>query len=86
MLHILAKIKSNLNLVTFVVFVSNRDIGSLDSLYASGTMLNSCLFAFEAISTVVKYHFQNVGIQYVKYQIHTFCVYVFVLCVLMLLF
>ena len=38
------------------------------------------LFAFETICTVVKYHFQNVGIQYVKYLIHTFCVYVSVLC------
>ena len=32
------------------------------------------------------YHFQNVDIQYVKRLIHTFCVYVFVLCVLVVLF
>ena len=30
-------------------------------------------------------HYLNVGIQYVKYLIHTFCVYVFVLCVLVVL-
>ena len=49
--------------------------------YASGSMLNSCmcvryldLFLFETLSTVV------------KYLIHTFCVYVFILCVLVVLF
>ena len=31
-------------------------------------------------------HFHNVGIQYVRYLIHTFCVYVFELCVLVVLF
>ena len=31
-------------------------------------------------------HYHNGGIQYVKYLIHTFCVYVFVLCVLVVLF
>ena len=30
-------------------------------------------------------HYHNVGIQYVKYLIHTFCVYVSVLCVLVVL-
>ena len=31
-------------------------------------------------------HYHNGGIQYVKYLIHTFCVYMFVLCVLVVLF
>ena len=31
-------------------------------------------------------HFHYVGTQYAKYVIHTFCVYVFVLCVLVVLF
>ena len=31
-------------------------------------------------------HYHNGGIQYVSYLIHTFCVYVFVLCVLVVLF
>ena len=39
------KSNANLNLVAFLwKFVSNRDIDSLHSLHASGTMLNSCLF------------------------------------------
>ena len=73
------KLNANLNLVAFVAFVSNWDIDSLHSIYANGTMLNNCLcvgylglLAFETVNTVVKYHFQNVDIQCVKYLIHTF--------------
>ena len=64
-LHALAKIKCKFEFVSILwQYVSNRDIGSLHSVHASGTMLNSCLcvsylglFAFETVSTVVKYHF-----------------------------
>ena len=42
--------------------------------------------AFETISAVVMYQFQNVYTHYVKWLIHTFWVYVFVLCVLVVLF
>ena len=56
------KSNPNLNLVAFLSqHVSNRDIGSLHSLHASGTVVNSCmcagylgLFAFETIITIVK--------------------------------
>ena len=38
------KSNANLNLVAFMwQFVSNREIGSLHLLHASGTMLNNCL-------------------------------------------
>ena len=55
------KIKCKLNLVAFLCqFVSNRDIGSLHLLHASGTKLNSCqcisylgLLHLATISTVV---------------------------------
>ena len=54
--------KCSLDLVSFLrKFVSDRDIGSLHLVHASGTVLNSCLcisylglLHFETISTVVK--------------------------------
>ena len=93
-LHVLAKIKCKFKFGSILwQYVSNMDIGSLHPLYASGTMLNSFLHvcyldlaAFNTLSAVVKYCFQNVGIWYVKYLIDTFCVYVFVLCVLVVVF
>ena len=73
-------------------FVSNRDIGSLHLVHASGTMLNNCLCIsylgglLHLGPHVLWSHFHNVGIQHIKYLIHTFCVYVFVLYVLVVLF
>ena len=61
-LHILAKIKCKFEFGSILwQYVSNRDIGSLHSLHARGTILISCLFvsylglfAYETLSTVVK--------------------------------
>ena len=85
--------KSNANLGSILgQFVSNRDIGSLHLVHASGTMLNSCLCIsylgglVHSGPHVLWSHFQNVDTQYAKWLIHTFWVYVFVLCVLVVLF
>ena len=70
-----SKLNANLNLIAFLwQYVSNRDndIGLCVSYLG--------LFVFETVSTVVKDLFQNVDLQYVRYLIHTFCVYVSVLC------
>ena len=85
--------KSNANFGSILgQFVSNRDIGSLHLVHASGTMLNSCL-CISYLGGLVHLgphvlwsHFQNVDTQYAKWLIHTFWVYVFVLCVLVVLF
>ena len=39
----MAKIKCKFGVAFLGQFVSNRDIGSLHLVHASGTMLNSCL-------------------------------------------
>ena len=66
----------------------------LHLLYAFKTMLSSChcgsylslLCITDHKYLDVKYHLHNVGIQDVIYLIHTFCVYVLLLCVLLVLF
>ena len=90
----MAKIKCKFGFGSiFGQFVSNRDIGSLHLVHASGTMLNNCLcisyfgwsVAFGTTCTVVTFS-QCWHTVHAKYLIHTFCVYVFVLCVLVVLF
>ena len=67
------KSNANLNLVPFLwQYVSNMDIGSLHSLHASGTMLNSCLCASYCCS-IVPYYDDN-AMYMLYYYIYYLCI------------